>query len=178
MDNLDYQNIMKYFPPVNPNIENVYLEADNTYTSYNAVSPLKPISVKGEMYSIDILTNLRTLRNLLNSDIASELFIYELNRLVSAWGHGGIYGENILNSSLLHLINKVNIKQEKQIELMQDAQKIVLEHQMKELEDDIKGISFKHKSNKKLNIKDLDFTKLGLSKNKSITKKSKSNNKK
>uniref|UniRef100_A0A6C0LGX8 Uncharacterized protein n=1 Tax=viral metagenome TaxID=1070528 RepID=A0A6C0LGX8_9ZZZZ len=170
MDNSDYQKIMNYFPPVNPNIENVLYEADTTYTTYKATSPLKQ-PVKGEMYSADILINLRTLRILLNSDITNERFIYELNRLVQSWGPGGYYGKNILNTTLLDLINKVNIKYEKQKELMQEAQQMTLDFQMKQLEDDILGISIKNKSYKKLNVSDLDLSKLGISKNKSIKKK-------
>lgn len=170
MDNNDYQKVMNYFPPVNPNIENVLYEADTTYTTYKATSPLKTPS-KGEIYSPDILINLRTLRILLNSNITSERFIYELNRLVQVWGSGGYYGKNILSSSLLDLINKINIKYEKQKELMQEAQQITLDFQMKQLEDDITGISFKNKSSKKLNVRDLDLSKLGISKKKSIKKK-------
>lgn len=171
MDKIDYNNIMSYFPPVNPNIENVYVEAENTYTLYNAISPLKPIVVKGEVYSNDILINLRILRILLNSNISTERLIYELNKLVSAWGPGGVYNKNILNSSLIELINYINQKQEKQKELIHDAEKIVLDFQMKELEDDIKGVSLKNKSSRKLNIKDLDLSKLGISKNKKSKKK-------
>ena len=171
MDNSDYQKIMNYFPPVNPNIENVLYEAETTYTTYKATSPLK-LPAKGEIYSADILINLRTLRILLNSDITNERFIHELNRLVQAWGPGGYYSKNILNSSLLDLIGKINIKYEKQKELVQEAQQITLDFQMKQLEDDISGISFKNKSSKKLNVRDLDLSNLGISKNKSITKKS------
>lgn len=171
MDNSDYQKIMNYFPPVNPNIENVLYEADTTYTSYKATSPLKP-PAQGEIYSSDILINLRSLRILLNSDITYERFIYELNRLVQAWGPGGYYNKNILNSSLLDLISKINIKYEKQKELIQEAQKMTLDFQMKQLEDDILGISFKNKSSKKLNVRDLDLSKLGINKTKSIIKKS------
>jgi hypothetical protein len=171
MDDNDYQKIMVYFPPVNPNIENVFYEADTTYTAYKAISPLKS-PAKGEIYSSNILIDLRTLRILLNSDITNERFIYELNRLVQAWGPGGYYGKNILNSSLLDLINKINIKYEKQKELIQETQQIILDFQMKQLEDDISGISIKNKSSKKLNVRDLDLSKLGISKNKSITKKS------
>lgn len=172
MDNNDYQKIMNYFPPVNPNIENVLYEADTTYTTYNkAISPLKPPE-KGEIYSSEILINLRILRILLNSDITNERFMYELNKLVQAWGPGGYYGKNILNFSLLDLINKINIKSEKQKELLQEAQQMTLDFQMKQLEDDISGISFKNKSSKKLNVRDLDLSKLGISKKKSIIKKS------
>lgn len=170
IDNIDYKKIMNYFPPVNPNIENVFYEADTTYTTYKAISPLKQPS-KGEIYAVDILINLRTLRILLNSNITNERFIYELNRLVQAWGPGGYYGKNILNSSLLDLINKINIKYEKNKKIMQEAEKIGLDYQMKELEDDISGISFKNKSYKKINVRDLDLSKLGISKSKSITKK-------
>ena len=171
MDNNDYQKIMNYFPPVNPNIENVLYEADTTYTAYKATSPLKE-PAKGEIYSPDILINLRTLRILLNSDITDERFIYELNRLVQAWGHSGHYDKNILNSSLLDLIHKINIKYEKQKELLQEAQQMTLDFQMKQLEDNISDVSIKNKSSKKLNIRDLDLSKLGISKNKSISKKS------
>ena len=172
MDNNDYNKIMNYFPPVNPNIENVLYEADTTYTTtYKAISPLKP-PAKDQIYSADILINLRTLRILLNSNITNERFIYELNRLVEAWGPGGNYSKNILNSSLLDLISKINIKYEKQKELIEEAQQMTLDFQMKELEDDISGISLKNKSSKKLNIRDIDLSKLGISKNKLIMKKS------
>ena len=171
MDNNDYQKIMNYFPPVNPNIENVLYEADTTYTAYKAISPLKR-PAKGEIYSSEILINLRSLRILLNSDITNERFMYELNRLVQSWGPGGYYGKNILNSSLLDLINKINIKYEKYKELLQEAQQMTLDFQIKQLEDDMSDISFKNKSSKKVNVRDLDFSKLGISKNKSIIKKS------
>ena len=171
MDNNDYQKIMNYFPPVNPNIENVLYEADTTYTIYRATSPLKQPE-KGEIYSADILINLRTLRILLNSDITNERFIYELNRLVQAWGPEGYYGKNILNSSLLDLISKINNKYDKQKELMQEAEQMTLDFQMKQLEDDISGISFKNKSSKKLNIRDLDLSKLGIRKKNFIIRKS------
>ena len=171
MDNSDYQKIMNYFPPVNPNIENVLYEADTTYTTYKAICPLKP-PTKDEIYSADILINLRTLRILLNSNITNERFMYELNRLVQTWGPGGYYDKNILNSSLLDLINKINVKYEKQKQLLQEAQQMTLDFQMKQLEDDISDISFKNKSSKKLNVRDLDLSKLGISKSKSIIKKS------
>ena len=171
MDNNDYKKIMNYFPPVNPNIENVLYEADTTYTTYKATSPLKP-PAKDEIYSPDILINLRTLRMLLNSDITNERFIYELNRLVQAWGPGGYYDKNILDSTLLDLINKINIKYEKQQNLIQEAQEIGLDFQMKDLEDDISGISLKNKSYRKVNVRDLDLSKLGINKSRSITKKS------
>lgn len=170
MDDIDIQKIMNYFPPVNPNINNVFYETDMTYTMYNAISPLKMLS-KEEMYSLDILINLRTLRILLNSNITNERFIYELNRLVQAWGPGGYYGKNILNTTLLDLINNINVKHEKQKELIQEGQKITLDFQMKQLEDDISNISIKNKSSKKLNMKDLDLSKLSINKKKSITKK-------
>ena len=171
MDNSDYQKIMNYFPPVNTNIEDVLLEADTTYTVYNAISPLKQITTD-EIYSPDILINLRILRILLNSNITTERFIYELNRLVQAWGPSGYYGKNILNPTLLELINKANIKYEKQKELIQEAQKMTLDFQMKQLENDISDISFKNNRYNKLNIKDLDLSKLGINKTKSIIKKS------
>ena len=170
MDNNDYQKIMNYFPPVNPNIENVLYEADTTYTTYKATSPLKQPE-KDEIYSAHILINLRTLRILLNSDITNERFIYELNRLVQAWGPEGYYGKNILNSSLLDLISKINNKYDKQKELMQEAEQMTLDFQMKQLEDDISGISFKNKSSKKFNSKDIDLSKLRISKKNFIIRK-------
>ena len=171
MDNYDYQKIMNYFPPVNPNIENILYEADITYTTYKSISPLK-VPEKGEIYSNNILNNLRTLRILLNSDITNERFIYELNRLVQAWGPGGYYNKNILNPTLLDLINKINIKYQKQQELINQANKITLDYEIHQLENDISDISIKNKKYKKLNIKDLDLSKLGINKTKSIIKKS------
>lgn len=179
MDKLDYEKIMKYFPPVNPNIDDIYSEAENTYTSHNSISPLKPISIKGDIYSPDILSNLKLLRILLNSNISTENFIYELNKLLEAWGPGGIYGSNILNSNFIDLINKINLKYNKQLELIKDAQEMVLEHQMKELEKDIKDVSFKHK---KYRTSDLDklsnlSLKSKISKRDNISKIKKSNKK-
>jgi hypothetical protein len=164
---IDYQKIMKFFPPVNPNIENVLYEAENTYTSYNAISPLKPL-INGELYSPQILDNLRTLRILLNSNISEERFIFELNKLIQAWGPGGYYNKNILNISLLELVDKINIKYQKQQDLIKEGQNVTLDYQIKQLEDSIADISIKNKSLKKLKSKDLDLSKLSI--NKSIKK--------
>ena len=161
MDNY-LKKIIHYFPPVNPNIENVLYEADMTYTAYKATSPLKP-PAKGEIYSADILINLRTLRILLNSNITIERFISELNRLVEAWGPGGYYGKTILNSSLLDLISKINKEYEKQNELLKYAQDETLNYQTQKLVYDMSGISLKNKSSRNLNVKDLDFKNLGIS---------------
>lgn len=163
MDNNDYLKVLKYFPPVNPNIDNLLVEAENTYTMYNAISPLKP-TPKGEFYSVEILKNLQILRNLLNSQISRERFVYELSKLVSAWGPGGVYDKNILNVSLIELINKIILKEQKQLEIIQESQQIALEHQMNELEKDLSDITFKNVSYKKVNVKDLDFSKLNIKK--------------
>lgn len=175
MNNNDRIKILQYFPPVNLNIENLFIEAQNTYNLNNAISPLKQINIKGEIYSSDILSNLRTLRILLNSGISNERFIYELNRLVKAWGLGGIYKENILNLSLLNLISIINLKYQNHLEFMKEAEKISTQHELLGLEDDIKSLSIKNKPSKKSNIKDLDLDQLGLN-TRTISKKK--NNKK
>lgn len=164
----DYKKLMNYFPPVNPNIENIVEETDYTYIMYNAISPLKP-PPKNEFYSLEILINLRTLRLLLNSNISQERILYEINRLIKAWGPGGYYDKNILNSSLLELINKLNISYQKEQDFIKEGEKLTYDYQMKQLEDDISGISFKNKNYKYKN-KDLDLSKLNISK--SIVKKS------
>jgi hypothetical protein len=180
----DFEKVMIYFPPVNQNIENLYIEAENSYKLYNSTSPLKQINIKGEIYSPDILSNLRTLRILLNSNLSKERFIYELNRLVEAWGVGGVYNKNILNSSLVDLISKINLKYEKELEFIKEAERVSTEYDLNQLEDDMKSVSIKNKPSKKLNIKDLDLEKIGLNtfsiNKKTITKKknNKINNKK
>ena len=58
-----------------------------------------------DKFSVKIVSDLRG-----SKYINTEKFIYELNRLVQAWGPTGYYDKNILNSSLLDLISKINIK--------------------------------------------------------------------
>ena len=167
----DIEKVMLYFPPVNPNIENLYIEAENSYKLYNSISPLKQINIKGEMYSLDILSNLRTLRILLNSNLSKETFIYELNRLLEAWGPGGVYNKNILNSSLIDLITKINLKYQKELEFMKEAERISTEHELIGLEGDMKSISIKNKPSKKSSINELrKFNQLGIN-TKTISKK-------
>lgn len=178
---LDYKTIMNYFPPVNPNIEDIYKELDYTYTTYYSIFPLKLINNKDVFYSYNILSNLRTLRILLNGDLSQGRFIYELNKLLNAWGPDGFYNESILNSLLVKDINIINNKYQKlleytkQAEIMKISNDIVLDHQIKELEGDIKRITFKPKPDRNIKIKDLDFSKLNLNTHSKLIKK---NNKK
>lgn len=184
MNMSSYQNIMRYFPLVNPNILDPHQEVEYTYTTYySSEFPLKPIKSKDESYSDDILINLRTLRILLNSNLSEERFLYELNRLNDSWGPEGFYDKSILNSSLVKDINKINkeyqkylehqkqLEYQKQLEIMELSRDIVLEHQMKELEGDIKRITFKRKPDRNTNIKDLDFSKLNLNTHSKLIKK-------
>ncbi len=98
MDIEDYQTFLKFFPPVMPveeplehrsfllrptghivnDMENPYIEANSAYKIYNAVSPLKELN-KDILYSVQIINDLKTLRILLNSNITSDRFMYELN---------------------------------------------------------------------------------------------------
>lgn len=164
----EYKTIMEYFPPVNPNIDNVYFEAQNTYTQYKALNPLKT-PPSGELYSPDIFINLRTLRILLHSNLSIEQFVYELNKLERSWGSGGFYDKSILNPSLVELIHKFTNKIQKQKDIMSESQQIVLDYNIKELENQMNQINFKYKPSHKTSIKDLDMSKLSISK--SIAKK-------
>lgn len=163
MDKIDYENIMRYFPPVNNQIKDIYAEANSSYLIYNSLNPLKTIT-KDEMYSLDILMNLQTLRILLNSDINQDRFIYELNKLVKVWGPGGYYGGGILNSKLLDLINKVNMKIAKQQEIIEESKNIVADYQMNELTNKLSDVSLKNliKINKGDISKQFDLSKLNL----------------
>jgi hypothetical protein len=169
MNSNDYLKIIKYFPPVNPHIENAYEEAKITYNYLNF--PLKKLH-DGLHYSIEIFNNLRTLRILLNSNIIPERFLYELNKLVSVWGPGGYYGENILKSTLLDSINTINIKEQKIIEIMEESKEVILQEELNDLEKGFMNVSF-NKTNrknskipsrkKKQDIDDYGFNKLNIS---------------
>ena len=70
---------------------------------------------------------------------------------------------------MIFIYNKINLNHQRQLRIIEDAENIVMENRMKELEDSIKSISFKYKP--KSSIKDIDLSKLSL--NKTISKKSK-----
>ena len=171
MDENDYKNIMQYFPPVNYNINNLYQEAQYSYQLYNAKSPLKNPE-PNQMYSPQILNDLKTLRILLNSNLSFERFVYEINKLVNAWGPISLNGRNILNNKFLELINKINEKEMKKKYLMEEAQEMAMEHNIKNLMNELSDISFKPTKPKLKDIKNFDLSSLKLSDSKSIKKKS------
>jgi len=170
MNNNDYVKIMKFFPPVNNGILNPIEETMSSYTDkYNF--PLKKIP-DGLMYSPEVYYNLRMLREVLNSNIEQERFIYELNKLVSAWGPGGVYNENILNSGLLDAINIINIKGMKMLEFIEESKPVVYKKQLEDLENEFENISvnFKNKDRKRPSRKreedDFGFSRLSINKGK------------
>lgn len=179
MNNNDYVKIMIFFPPVNNGILNPIEETNSSYTDkYNI--PLKKIP-GGFMYSPEVYYNLRMLREVLNSNIEPERFIYELNKLVSARGPGGVYNENILNSSLLDAINIINIKEMKMLEFIEESEPGVYKKQLEDLENELGNISinFKNKhrnrpigkeSDKKLSNLTSIFKKTSINKKTNINK--------
>ena len=156
MNPVYYEKIMMYFPPVNHIIENVYDETNTSYINYNSLSPLKHLN-NGEIYSPDILNNLKTLRILLNSGISSERIVYELNKLNSSWGLGGYYNSSILNSSLVELINKINLEYEKELELINYSKDIVFDYELGDLQKNIKNLNIKNNLPKNVNTKNINF---------------------
>lgn len=162
MDNYDFQKIIKYLPPVNIEINDVYLEADSSYKLYNSVSPLK-VPEKGYFYSSDILQDLRTLRILFNSRLTHDRILYELNKLLNAWGPNN---RNILSNSFVNLINNIIAKEERQKEFMMETTNLFMDQDLKKLSDNLSNISLKRKT---YNINDLDVHKLKI-KNKGVSK--------
>ena len=177
MNNNDYIKIMKFFPPVNPNIIDSLEEASISYNN-NFIFPLKLLPYN-MAYSPEIFNNLRMLRILLNSDLEQERFIYELNKMVNAWGPAGVYGENIINSNLLDSINIINIKETKMLEMknikekeiMEESKPFIYEQQLKDLENQLENISFNFKNKKKKPISskhkdddDFGFSRLNINK--------------
>lgn len=149
MNNNDYVKIIKFFQPVNNGILNAIEETMSSYTDkYNF--PLKKIP-DGLMYSPEVYNKLRMLREVLNSNIERERLIYELNKLVSAWGPDGVYNENILNSALLDAINIINIKEMKMLEFIEESKPVVYKKQLEDLENELGNISinFKNKHRKR-----------------------------
>ena len=110
MNEFEYYEVMKYFPPVNPDIPNIYCEANYSYQFFNSKLPLKNVN-NDELYSEYIMFSLQQLRLLLNSNISKERFLYEINKLLTNWGDNGYYNMNILNSNLVNLINTINSKE-------------------------------------------------------------------
>ena len=182
MNNNDYIKIMKFFPPVNNGILNPIDETVSSYTN-KYIFPLKKLP-DGLMYSLEVYYYLKMLREVLNSNIESERLIYELNKLVSAWGPGGVYNENILNSALLDAINIINIKNIKNIkmlEFIEESKQVVYKKQLEDLENELGNISvnFKNKERKRPSRKrdddDFGFSRLSINKGKN-KEKNKSNN--
>lgn len=173
MNNNDYIKIMKFFPPVNNGILNPIDETVSSYTN-KYIFPLKKLP-DGLMYSLEVYYYLKMLREVLNSNIESERLIYELNKLVSAWGPGGVYNENILNSALLDAINIINIKNIKNIkmlEFIEESKQVVYKKQLEDLENELGDISinFKNKERKRPSRKrdddDFGFSRLSINKGK------------
>ena len=157
MDKNVYNMLMKYFPPVENSIENIYIEASYSYTLYNAISPLKPPD-KNLTYSPQIINDLKILRSLLNSNLTFERFFYEINKMYEAWGP---QGRNIIIIQFINLFENIKFKQIKLNELIKEGNLMTTDYQLKNLEQEIGKISFKNKSK---DIKDLDLIKLNLNK--------------
>lgn len=110
------EQVLKYFPPVTSQkdmpitISNIPYEYDEIVFTYNifeeATYPLDTSNI--QMYPLDVIQNLQTLRKILNSNINNERFIYELNLLVKSYGEGGYLKKSILNKTLVSLICKLN----------------------------------------------------------------------
>lgn len=156
MDAFDYKTIMKYFPPVNNSIEDLFNEANHSYNNYKSSSPLK-IPDKNLSYSLDIMNNLRTLRILLNSTLTHERFMFELNKLYESWGPNG---RNILNIYYLNMYSKIKHKEQKRYELMKEATTIGENLELGDLENKLSNLSFN--KYKIYNINDLDIDKLNI----------------
>lgn len=168
MNLFDYQTLMNYFPPVNSKIENPYEEADKSYTIYKSISPLK-MPEKNLFYSVQIINDLRTLRILLNSSLTNERFMYELNKLYEAWGPNG---RNILNANYLQTYLDIRNREmareyARQQEIINEAQKITTDYQLKQLEKEMADINFKPK---RYSMKDLDLNILDINNSKQISK--------
>jgi hypothetical protein len=167
MEQQDYQKIMKYFPPVNTNIKDLYQEAAYSYNYYNSMSPLKPPQ-KNTLYSSQIISNLYMLRILLNSNITPDRFLYEINKLVQAWGPGGLYDKSLLDTNFINLISKINTKVQKQIQKEKELIDYAEKYNIESLTQNLSDVSFKYKY-PKMNInqiENLDLSKLNIYQNK------------
>jgi hypothetical protein len=157
MDLNDYEKLklMNFFPPVNNNIKNPYEEAEYSYNSYNASSPLKKPD-KNKIYSIQIINDLRMLRILLHSNLTHERFLYEINKMYEAWGPSS---RNILNSQFINIFTKIILKEQKLQKRMKEGGSIATDYELGQLEKQLGDFSFKHKYKP---LKDLDFSKLNI----------------
>lgn len=162
MDSKDYKLLMQFFPPVDINIENPYVEANSSYSYYNAISPLKQTE-KDLSYSIQIMNDLRLLRLLLNSNLTPDRFFYEINKMYDAWGPEGPYSRNILNTYFINIYNKIKLKELKLQELIKEGSSVALDYELGELEKQLSDVSLiKYKHNPK-DFNRLDMTKLNIS---------------
>ena len=172
----DYKDVMSYFPPVNPNISNILYEAETTYLQFKSNNPLKA-PPKDEFYSADILSNLQQLRIILNSPISSERFIYEIQKLLNAYGPGGLFNKSILNPDLVTLIHKTISNYNKSLELIKESEIVGLQSNLDDLTKNLGYVSIKPKSRRDLTIKDLDISSISIKK-KDLSKKNKGKSKK
>lgn len=180
MNEENYKMIMNYFPPVDFKIDNIYLEADIMYSHY--LTPLKLVP-HDTVYSEQIISNLRTLRILLNSPNVLEeegkrRFIYEINLLLTAWGpNGTAYNQNILDDSLVALINKINkqkLREDQMIKMAQEYTDLQLEQEMSQLNFNNKNKIDMNSLDNQLKYLNLGYGIFNRSKNSAIIKRKKS----
>ena len=162
------KEILRYFPPVNNLIQNPYQEAEYSYKFFNSLSPLKNPE-PNQYYSIQILNDLQTLRQILNSAINEERFLFEIEKLINAWGPYS-NGRDILNRKFLNIANVFIEKENKKKELIEEAQNITTDYRLNQLEKELSSISFIHKP--RYTLKDLNISKLKLNNNINNYKKS------
>ncbi len=120
--------ILSYFPPVDPNIDNIYYESVDSYNKYSSLNPLKPLN--DGVYAPEILKTLQTLRILLNSNIDNARFLYELNIFSRSWGKDGYYKKSILNERLVNLIFKMNEEYMHEMELQREREEIKMRKEL------------------------------------------------
>ena len=155
------KDVLTFFPPVNELITNPYQEAEYSYSYFNSISPLKNPQAN-QHYSIEILYDLQTLRKILNSDISQERFLFEIEKLINAWSY---YGRNILNNNFLTVAYKFINIENKNKELIKEAENVTSDYRLNEMEKELSKISFIHKP--RYTLKDLNISRLKLNNNNS-----------
>ena len=143
-------DIMLFFPPVLMQIDNVYDEARASYVG--------PYKFPFKIYNVDILTNLRVLRILLNYSIDENRLLNELDRLVYAYAA-------ILKPELYNNIQRVKADYIKREERMKLATDLSIEHNISEIENELSNVTVADssvKKRRKSNLKDLNLSRLQL----------------